>query len=98
MGQAQKTTREEERWGAVKTNLRDLLSDPEDKDDFLTEQDIEGQEILKIATENKRIKRQEKQKSFHLNSDWMLGGGDRELSRHSKRPEIGITIHVDDFT
>ncbi|GIY64550.1 ubiquitin carboxyl-terminal hydrolase 40 [Caerostris darwini] len=106
-----KTTRKK-RWGAGKTNLRnspyfvkdgdtigvkDLLSDPEDKDDFLTEQDIEGQEILKIATENKRIKRQEN-RSPSRSSDWMLGGGDRELSRHSKRPEIGITIHVDDFT
>lgn len=35
---------------------QDHLSDPEGTDDFLTSQDIDGQEILKAAAENKRIK------------------------------------------
>ncbi|XP_054712261.1 ubiquitin carboxyl-terminal hydrolase 40-like [Uloborus diversus] len=100
------------RWGTVKSNLRhspyflrdgdtigvkDRLSDPDDADDFMTPDDIEGQEILKVAAENKRLKRQE-EKSPSRYGEWMLGGSDRELPRHAKKSEVGIKIHVEDFT
>ncbi|KAG8184262.1 hypothetical protein JTE90_001081 [Oedothorax gibbosus] len=102
------------RWGPNKSSLRnapyylkdgdtigikDRLSDPEEKDDFLTNQDIDGQEILKVAAENKRIKRQE-DKSPSRSGEWMLGGSERELTRHAKKggSEPSIRIHVDDFT
>lgn len=111
-GTNSKKGNKKKRWGTGKSNLRhspyflkdgdtigvkDRLSDPNDVDDFLTPEDIEGQEILKIAAENKRIKRQE-DKSPSRCSEWMLGGSDRELPRHAKKSEVGITIHVDDFT
>ncbi|GFS61409.1 ubiquitin carboxyl-terminal hydrolase 40 [Trichonephila inaurata madagascariensis] len=111
-GTSSKKNARKKRWGTGKSNLRnspyfikdgdtigvkDRLSDLDDKDDFLTHQDIEGQEILRIAAENKRIKRQE-DKSPSRCSEWMLGGSDRELPRHAKKCEVGITIHVDDFT
>lgn len=112
MGQTQKKGNKKKRWGAGKSNLRhspyflkdgdtigvkDRLGDPDDVDDFLTPEDVEGQEILRIAAENKRIKRQE-DKSPSRCSEWMLGGSDREIPRHAKKSEVGITIHVDDFT
>ncbi|CAL1267253.1 unnamed protein product [Larinioides sclopetarius] len=111
-GTSSKKNTRKKRWGTGKSNLRnspyflkdgdtlgvkDRLSDPDDQDDFLTQQDIDGQEVLRIAAENKRIKRQE-DKSPSRCGEWMLGGSDRELPRHAKKCEVGITIHVDDFT
>lgn len=55
--------------------------------------------ILKDSTlklNNEYFCRRQEDKSPSRSSEWMLGGS--ELQRHTKKSEVGITIHVDDFT
>ncbi|XP_071040771.1 ubiquitin carboxyl-terminal hydrolase 40 isoform X3 [Parasteatoda tepidariorum] len=111
-GTTAKKGNRKKRWGTGKLNVRnspyflkdgdrigvkDRASDPDDKDDFMTSEDMQGLELIRIAADNKRIKRQE-EKSPSRSNEYMLGGNDRELPRHAKKSEVGITIHVDDFT
>ncbi|XP_066301644.1 ubiquitin carboxyl-terminal hydrolase 40-like [Branchiostoma lanceolatum] len=64
--------------------VKDLQFDPHNKDDFSTAEDDAGKEELRRAEEEKKQKRQQSKSSNK--------GGRKE-----RRPEVGITIHVDDF-
>lgn len=57
--------------------------------------------VMKLASHSSCISlyfRRQEDKSPSRCGEWMLGGSDRELPRHAKKSEVGITIHVDDFT
>ncbi|KAI8492070.1 ubiquitin-like protein-specific protease [Branchiostoma belcheri] len=64
--------------------VKDLQFDPYNKDDFSTPADDAGKEELRRVEEEKKQKRQQGKNSSR--------GGKKE-----RRPEVGITIHVDDF-
>ncbi|XP_035689702.1 ubiquitin carboxyl-terminal hydrolase 40-like [Branchiostoma floridae] len=64
--------------------VKDLQFDPHDKDDFSTPEDDAGREALRRAEEEKKQKRQQSKNSS-------------KDGRKERRPEVGITIHVDDF-
>ncbi|KAL5006935.1 hypothetical protein ScPMuIL_015741 [Solemya velum] len=69
--------------------VKDLRFDPNNVDNFCTVEDEEGKEKLKVIAEEKRKERLEKK---NRQSDIM----DRE--KRPRRPEVGLTIKVDDFT
>lgn len=83
--------------------VKDRLCDPEGTDDFCTEEDLIGQAALKAEAEKreKRLERRrarERRRDLSGSGEWMLGGSDQGTPRHAKKSEVGITIHVDNFS
>ncbi|XP_071102445.1 ubiquitin carboxyl-terminal hydrolase 40-like isoform X2 [Haliotis cracherodii] len=65
--------------------VKTLQGDPDNMDDFSTEEDILGREEIQRASDEKKKMREERKKAY----------GDGPAAR---RPEVALTIKVDSFT
>ncbi|XP_019857565.1 PREDICTED: ubiquitin carboxyl-terminal hydrolase 40-like [Amphimedon queenslandica] len=72
--------------------VKDLQFDPADEDDFLTPEDKKGKAILAAIQEEKRRRRKAKSEGD------ILSGDTSSRNKKQRRPEIGIKIHVPDFS